>query len=209
MDLCALSVKDFLKKVAEKSPTPGGGAVGGVVAALGAALGAMVSRLTIGKKGYEDVEGRMESALETMENEISYLSDLVNKDVQAFDQVMASLRMPKNTEEEKATRTVKIQQALKTAIEVPFDLARRCKNIIVALEKVAKWGNLNAISDVECAAHLLRAVYYVARSNVEINMKSLKDKQYNEWIHEEMTHLENQINKSFERIIEVIEKRNA
>lgn len=209
MDLCSLSVKDFIKRVAEKSPTPGGGAVGAVAAALAAALGAMVSNLTIGKKGYEDVESQMEVCLEIFGNEMSYLCDLVNKDVQAFDQVMAAYRLPKSTEEEKAVRTVKIQQALKTAIEVPFDLARRCKNVIVNVERLAKWGNLNAISDAESAAHLLYAVYYVAKANVMINMKSLKDPQYCNWIKEEMDHLEKQIEASYRRILEVIKKRNG
>ncbi len=73
MDFCTLSLKDFLKKVAEKSATPGGGAVGAVVAALAASLGSMVANLTIGKKGYEDVEGHMESCLEVFESESNYL----------------------------------------------------------------------------------------------------------------------------------------
>ncbi|AKI96544.1 cyclodeaminase/cyclohydrolase family protein [Kosmotoga pacifica] len=209
MDLCTLSVKDFLKRVAEKSPTPGGGAVGCVVASLAASLGAMVANLTIGKRGYEDVSDHMESALEVCENEMTYLCDLVNKDVQAFDQVMTAYKLPKNTEEEKAARKVKIQQALKTAIEVPFDLARRAKNIIVNLERIAKWGNLNAISDIESAAHLLYAVYYVAKANVMINMKSLNDEKYSEWVKEEMGHIESQIKGSYERILDVIAKRNG
>lgn len=209
MDFCALSVKDFLKKVAEKSPTPGGGAVGAVVAALAASLGSMVANLTIGKKGYEDVEGYMESALEVFEAESNYLCDLVNKDIQAFDQVMSAYKLPKNTEEEKNSRAMKIQQSLKTAIEVPFDLARRCKNIIVNVERMAKWGNTNVISDAESAAHILVAVYRVARSNVMINMKSLKDPDYSTWIIEEMNQLEKQLNSSYERIIDVIGKRNG
>ncbi|MBO8167245.1 MAG: formimidoyltetrahydrofolate cyclodeaminase [Thermotogae bacterium] len=209
MDLCTLSVKDFLKRVAERSPTPGGGAVGCVVASLAASLGAMVANLTIGKRGYEDVSDQMESALEVCENEMTYLCDLVNKDVQAFDQVMSAYKLPKNTDDEKAVRKVKIQQALKTAIEVPFDLARRAKNIIINLERVAKWGNLNAISDVESAAHLLLAVYYVAKANVMINMKSLKDEKYSEWIKEEMDHIEKQIRGAHERILDVIAKRNG
>ena len=209
MDFCSLNMKDFLKRVSEKSPTPGGGAVGAVVAALGASLGAMVANLTIGKKGYEEMEGQMEAALEVFESETSYLCDLVNKDIQAFDQVMSAFKLPKNSEEEKAARDLKVQQALKTAIEVPFDLGRRCKNIIVNLEKVAKWGNLNTISDVESAAHLLVAVFKVANANVTINMKNLKDPDYCNWIKEEMKSLETQILSAYSRVLDVISKRNA
>lgn len=209
MDFCVLPVKEFLKKVGEKTPTPGGGAVGAIVAAVASSLGSMVANLTIGKKGYEDVEGHMESALEVFEAETNYLCELLNKDIQAFDQVMSAYKLPKSSEEEKATRDMKIQQALKTAIEVPFDLARRCKNIIVNIERLAKWGNANVLSDAESAAHLLVAVYRVAKANVIINMKSLKDTDYCDWIREEMTQLEKQINASYDRIMEVIGKRNG
>ncbi len=209
MDFCSITVREFLEKVADKNPTPGGGAVGAIAAALGASLGAMVSRLTIGKKGYEDVEGHMETALEVFEAEMSYLCELANKDIQAFDQVMASYKMPKSTEEEKNARQMKIQQALKTAIEVPFDLARRTKNIVVSLERLAKWGNLNVISDVETSAYLLVASYRIASANVTINIKSLDDPAYSKWVKEEMLALERQIMASYDRIMEVISKRNA
>jgi formiminotetrahydrofolate cyclodeaminase len=209
MDFCALSVKDFLKKVAEKSPTPGGGAVGAVVAALAASLGSMVANLTIGKKGYEDVEGHMESVLETCEAESVYLCELVNKDIQAFDQVMSAYKLPKATEEEKNAREMKIQQALKTAIEVPFDLARRFKNIIISIERLAKWGNLNVLSDAESAAYLLIAVYKIAYANVMINMKSLKDAEYSAWISDEMSQLDRQMTSTYDRIMDVLGKRNG
>jgi len=209
MDFCTLPVKDFLKKVAEKSATPGGGAVGAVVAALAASLGSMVANLTIGKKGYEDVEGHMESALEVFESESNYLCDLMNRDIQAFDQVMSAYKMSKATDDEKNSREMKVQQALKTAIEVPFDLARRCKNIIFNVERLAKWGNSHVLSDAESAAHLLHAVYKIAKANVMINMKSLKDPDYGSWINEEMKQLEKQINASYEKIIEIIGKRNG
>ncbi len=208
MDFCALSVKDFLKKVAEKSPTPGGGAVGAVVAALAASLGSMVANLTRGKKGYEDVEGHMESVWKPAKPSL-YLCELVNKDIQAFDQVMSAYKLPKATEEEKNAREMKIQQALKTAIEVPFDLARRCKNIIISIERLAKWGNLNVLSDAESAAYLLIAVYKIAYANVMINMKSLKDAEYSAWISDEMSQLDRQMTSTYDRIMDVLGKRNG
>ncbi len=170
-----------------------GGGAGGV-------SGLLVANLTIGKKGYEDVEGHMESALEICEAESVYLCELVNKDIQAFDQVMSAYKLPKATDEEKNAREMKIQQALKTAIEVPFDLARRCKNIIVSIERLAKWGNLNVLSDAESAAYLLMAVYKIAYANVMINMKSLKDAEYGAWISDEMAQLDRQMTATYDRI---------
>jgi len=42
-----------------------------------------------------------------------------------------------------------------------------------------------------------------------INMKSLKDPDYGAWINEEMKQLEKQIDSSYNKIIEIIGKRNG
>ena len=51
--LADLTVKDFLDKVAGNDPVPGGGSIAALGGALASALATMVTRLTIGKKGYE------------------------------------------------------------------------------------------------------------------------------------------------------------
>ena len=52
------STAGFLDALASAAPTPGGGSAAAVMGAMGAALVSMVANLTIGKKGYEAVDGR-------------------------------------------------------------------------------------------------------------------------------------------------------
>ena len=54
-----LSVREFLDQTASSAPVPGGGSIAAVTAASAAALIEMVINLTIDKKGYEEVQGRM------------------------------------------------------------------------------------------------------------------------------------------------------
>ena len=60
-------VDDFIEELASDSPAPGGGSVAALSGAMGAGLVSMVARLTIGKKGYEDVEGLMKQTLAASE----------------------------------------------------------------------------------------------------------------------------------------------
>lgn len=209
MDYCNLSMKELMKRIGDKSLTPGSGAVGAVIAALSASLGSMASEMTLAKKANIEAQGNIETAKETFESETIYLCDLVNKDVQAFEQIVSVYRLPNETPQEINNKELKIQQALKTAIEIPFDLARRCKNIIICLEDVAKYGHLNILAEVESSSHMLIAVLKIAKTNIWINMRSLDDPIYANWIDEEMSRLEKLITATYERILTVVKKRNA
>ena len=95
-------LNDFLGELASDSPTPGGGSVAALCGALGAALNSMVANLTIGKKKYADVEAEMQRNLADTETLRVELAQMIEEDAAAFDRVMVALRMPKETDEEKA-----------------------------------------------------------------------------------------------------------
>lgn len=79
MEVENLSLKEFCEKVAERKPTPGGGAVGSVVGALACALAEMVANFTRKKKEYENVEPEMERIVEAMEEAREKLFSLAEK----------------------------------------------------------------------------------------------------------------------------------
>ena len=60
----------------------------------------MVARLTTGKKKYVDVQEQMWKILERAEELRQPLNDAVIEDADAFDSLMAAIKMPKGTEEE-------------------------------------------------------------------------------------------------------------
>jgi glutamate formiminotransferase/formiminotetrahydrofolate cyclodeaminase len=165
----------WLDDLASRSPTPGGGAAAGVAAATGAALIAMVGHLTIGKEGFEDLDTRMRSLVETADREREAFLALAEDDAKAFRSVMASFRLPKATEEEKASRTLRTQEAYETAAAVPLQLATRCVQLMELAEDATAMGNAHAASDGYSAGMLLFAAALAALANVRINAAALKD----------------------------------
>ncbi len=186
-------IKDFVDKVAAKSPTPGGGAVGAITASMATALVEMVASLTIGKKGYEDYEAEMDRVLSEASYRRKRLLDLADMDAHAFDEVMEAMKMPKDTEEQKKLRTEKIQESLKRASEMPYELAREISKVCPLAQFVNKYGNKSALSDAKSAASLLKASFEIATSNVEINLDLIKDEIFVSKMREAMTILRGMI----------------
>lgn len=176
--LVEMKVKDFIAELASDSPAPGGGSVAAISGSLGAGLLTMVCRLTIGKKGYEQFETDMRTALEDGENYCRKLTVLVDEDTNAFNQVMAAFKMPKESAEQKEVRTATIQSAFKKAADTPFTIAENCMAVLTLAEKIVNKANTNAISDVGVAAQVAFAGLESAAMNVKINLPSIKDAEY-------------------------------
>jgi formiminotetrahydrofolate cyclodeaminase len=168
-------IGSWLGELGSGSPTPGGGAAAGVAAATGAALIAMVGHLTIGKEGLEDLDARMRSLVETADAERRAFLALADEDAEAFESVMASFRLPKETDEEKTARTLRIQEAYEAAAAVPLQLARRSVQLMELAEDATALGNPHAASDGYSAGTLLFAAALSAMANVRINAAGLKD----------------------------------
>jgi len=169
--------KHFLEALASSQPTPGGGSASAYSGSAGAALVAMVARLTIGKKKYAAVELEMKSVLENAERLRASLAQDVERDAQAFNQVMGAYRMPKETAEQRTLRSKAIQQATLEAAQVPLDVARQAVEVIELAKTVVAKGNLNAISDGATGAALARAALSGAGYNVRINAYALEARE--------------------------------
>jgi formiminotetrahydrofolate cyclodeaminase len=169
------AIGSWLDELGSASPTPGGGAAAGVAAAMGAALISMVGHLTVGKEGFRDLDARMRSLVETAEGEREAFLALADEDAAAFESVMTAFRLPKGTDEEKVSRTMRIQEAYAGAAAVPLQLATRCTRLMELAEDATAMGNAHAASDGYSAGLLLFAAALAAMANVRINAAGLKD----------------------------------
>ena len=160
------------------SPTPGGGSASALAGALGASLLAMVASMPKHRAASEEDIDRLQAAAQRCTELSHQLTGLVDRDSEAYDLVVAGYRLPKASEGEKAERAARIQQALRTAVDVPLEVMRRCSEAIEAGAIVATFGNPNAASDVGVGLELLLAAERGARFNVEINLAALKDEAY-------------------------------
>ena len=165
----------FLDALAGATPTPGGGSASAYTGAAGAALIAMVGRLTVGKKKYAAVEADMWAMIEQAEALRKNLTEAVEKDSAAFDDLMTAMKLPKETEEQQAVRNTEIRLATLHAARIPLDVATSAVEVMRLARIAVSQGNLNAISDGATGAALAKAALTGAGYNVRINLLSYGD----------------------------------
>jgi len=193
-------LQGFLEELAGSSATPGGGSAAALAGALGAGLVSMVCRLTIGRKRFADVENEVRGVLEEAEALRIRLADLADADTQAFDQVMAAYGLPKETQEEQATRQTAIQAALQGATQVPLETARACANVVKLAARVITKINPNALSDAGAAALLAAAGLRAAQLNVAINLRAIDDPVFIQETQEDLRQVLSGIDQKKERV---------
>lgn len=169
--LAQLSLKEFLDDVASKKPVPGGGCVAAMAAGTAAALISMVANLTLASAKYKEVHGEAKKILDASEALRFKLVEFIDKDSEAFEQVMSAYKMPQGPGKEDA-----IQKALIYAAQIPAETAELALALLDPLEVMAKIGNVNAMSDCGVAFHMIAAAVNGAILNIKINLKAIKDK---------------------------------
>lgn len=171
-------VEAFIDELASDSPAPGGGSIAALNGALGAGLVAMVTRLTIGKTGYEAMADLMAETRDKADTLKADLTRLVDEDTQAFNGVMAAFKLPKTTDEEKKARAAAIQEGYKQATAVPMQTAERCLDVLKLALEIAGKANPNTASDLGVAGQVAWAGIRGAVMNVKINLPSIKDEAW-------------------------------
>jgi formiminotetrahydrofolate cyclodeaminase len=201
-----MNIKMFLDELASSSSAPGGGSVAALSGALGAALSSMVCNLTRGKQGYEEAQDEIKEILQRSEELRKQLTELIDKDTEAFNEVMKALKMPKETDDQKEHRRYAMQTAFKHAADVPLETARKCTQILDVARIVAEKGNKNSISDAAVSALMAQTGLQAAMLNVRINLCSIKDTEYVQKVSTELDELlQNAMQKSAE-ILGIVEK---
>lgn len=200
-------VSNFLDELASNSPTPGGGSVAALAGALGAALISMVGNLTVGKKKYEDIEEDIKKIISSSEKLRYELSQLMEEDVKAFNNFMATYKMPKETEDEKKMRTKKIQEALVEAARIPLKTAYKCLDIMILSQEAAEKGNINVISDAGVAVLMAEAALESAILNVKINLKMIGDEKVRIELSSSMKEILLKEKGQKEKVLEIVEQK--
>ena len=170
----SLNIKEFIKQTCSNSPTPGGGSVAALLASLSASLAAMSANLTINKKGYESVQDEMINLAKLFENKADLYLDYINQDIYAFNEVMASYKLKKDTLEEKEYRSKIIQEKLYNAMQVPLSLALDIYAILDDIRWCYYNSNKNIQSDALMAMIMARGTILSCVCNVGMNLKSIK-----------------------------------
>jgi methenyltetrahydrofolate cyclohydrolase len=176
--LIGLTIEDFSKVLGSDSPAPGGGSVAALSGTLGADLVCMVCRLSVGKRGLEQFSDDISHTLQRAERLSQSLIQRIDRDTKAFNEVMAAFKLPKNTEDEKKTRTEAIQKSYCEAVISPLGVARECTEVLTLAAALLGKSNSNALSDLGVASQQAYAGLEGAVMNVRINLPAIKDEAF-------------------------------
>jgi len=173
-----LSVSAFVDALSSAEPTPGGGTASAVAGAMGAGLLMMVAGLQKTRGNKDEERAALSEARASLTSVRDRLLALADTDTKAYNEVIAAMRLPKATDEEKAARKRAMQQGTRAATEAPLEILRAVAEAARHARRVAQFGNPSAASDVRVAIELLEAAGAGAGANVEINLTSLDDEAF-------------------------------
>jgi glutamate formiminotransferase/formiminotetrahydrofolate cyclodeaminase len=176
--LVKMSLAAFADETASESPAPGGGSIAAYAGALGISLATMVANLSASKKGWEEQWENFSRWAEKGQRLKEQLLYMVDEDTNAFNGIMQAFGLPKSTDAEKAARKKAIQDATKTAIEIPLKVMQLSYDSMDIIKAMAENGNPNSVSDAGVGALCARAAVLGAGLNVRINAAGFEDRIY-------------------------------
>lgn len=175
---CEMALADLVDAFASTDPVPGGGSAAALAGVVGASLLLMVAGIPKTRTGAPEETADLAEAATRLHPLRDQLLELVDRDSDAYQQVMAAYRLPKDSDIEKAARKNAIDRAMRAATETPLDTMRACQQALRGAVIVSTNGNRRTTSDVGVGVELLVAGLRGARMNVDMNLAALDDQDY-------------------------------
>ncbi len=204
--LLDLNLREFANELSIDSPAPGGGSTAALSGALSAALSSMVSNLTVGKKGYEDVQKEVKKFAASAQGLKDEFLRAVDLDTVAFNKVMDAFRLPKKTDEQKEEKARAIEKASQEATLVPLGVLEKSVDALKLAKEVVLKGNKNSLSDAGVAGLMAQAAAEGAYYNVKINLPGLEDADFKSKTKKQATTLVKKARMLGDELREIIEK---
>ena len=208
-ELASMSVKDLADEVSRATPAPGGGSIAALAGSLAAALAAMVANLSHGKKSLAAVRDRMEEVAVRCQKLKDDLLRSIDADTDAFNDVIAALRLPRKTEEEQARRAAAVEAGYKIATQVPLRTAELCLEALRDVKIAVADGLESSVTDAGVGGALAHAALVGAIYNVKVNLGSIADRAWVDDIRSQLSALSQEADSLANEIRGIVEQRIA
>jgi len=184
------AVIDLLDAFASNEPVPGGGSAAALAGSLGVSLLVMAAGLPKTRTMAPEEATDLAEASSRLRPLRESLIELVDRDSDAYREVMAALKLPKETDAEKAARRQAIQEGMHEATAVPLEVMRACQQALAGGVVVARNAYTLAASDVGMGIELVAAALRGCGMSIDGNLTSVADAAYAERARTERQQLE-------------------
>lgn len=170
-------VEQYCELLASSSPAPGGGSALALVGAFACSLVEMSASVTLTKLNETDEKYQyLNGERNSVKRARKCLYKLSNDDAEAYGNIVAARKLPKDTEEQTRARTAELQKAFHKATLVPLDVMNLCCDALKrAQTRIAPNLSKYVISDCEIGASLLKTVIKYSVENVYANTAFIHD----------------------------------
>ncbi|MDO4493161.1 MAG: cyclodeaminase/cyclohydrolase family protein [Clostridia bacterium] len=194
------TLRGFTEALGSALPAPGGGGAAALCGALGTALLNMVGSLTTGKKRYAASEEDIQRMMAEGKTIADALLECIRRDAEDFLPLAAAYGIPKDDPK----RAEVLERETMRALGAPrkmLDLICRASEFLMDYYQK---GSRLAVSDVGCAAAMLRAAADAASLNVYINTKALTDRTTAETVDFETKWAVDRVRERADRVYELV-----
>lgn len=205
--LAEKTCRGFIEALYSKDAVPGGGGAAALTGALGAALAGMVANLTTGKKKYAAYEEDIQRILVQARALQDRFLAMIDEDAENFAPLAKAYGLPAGTDDEKARKAEVLEACTLTACTVPMEIVRISCEAIALQDELLEKGSLLALSDVGVGAECLRAALVSGWMNVQINIRTLQDRQKAQAIADELMPLVTAGTRQAESISNEVQRR--
>jgi formiminotetrahydrofolate cyclodeaminase len=178
------TIGDYLQKLGDKTPTPGGGAAAALTLAQSCSLYTMALRIS-----FPDPKHPLPSSpflpgplpnlgeiLDHFDGQGTEFMALGDRDMATFEALMEAYRLPRETSEQKDRRRHQIQTQTALALKIPLKMATSGLLTLKWAPYAVYLAKPSIISDCAIATELLLSGIQCSLINIRINLKSLADK---------------------------------
>ena len=173
------TIAEYTNILSSDAPTPGGGSSLALVGLNATCLVMMAANVTITKLAKKGVPcPELQKSVEMLQSTKEALFCLVDKDAEAFTKILCAMKMPKETEEEKALRKQALQRSYVHSAKVSLEIIKNAVDCYKLADQVIELADQFVVSDAHIGKALAKTVATLNVHNVDVNVDCITcDKQ--------------------------------
>jgi formiminotetrahydrofolate cyclodeaminase len=167
------TLEHFRSATASGEPVPAGVAVSAISASFALGLLAKVLKISGRRKDFGGNHAKLERIADSARAQSKRMMQVAEEDIVAFNNYMASLRLPQGTDKERDDRKRSMDSAVRKAIEMPIAAARAAASGIELCGEAAGLVNTVVAADLGASASLLSGALRVFLLCADSNTRQL------------------------------------